>query len=253
MISKDKIKQQINVFESREQLGQKAAKDIEKKIIELLAQKQEIRIIFAAAPSQNELLQQLVAAKGIEWNRIIAFHMDEYIGLPAAAPQLFANFLSEKLFNILPFKKIHLINGNNAQKECERYEKLIQAAPIDIICLGIGENGHIAFNDPPVADFNDPQTIKKVELDQTCRQQQVNDGCFKSIDAVPKLAYTLTIPTLMNGHALFCVVPGKTKKTAVHQTLHFREISTQWPSTILRNHPNCKFYFDTDSYENLKS
>lgn len=250
MIGKDNIQQQINVFETREQLGQKAAKDIENKIIELLSHQEEIRIIFAAAPSQNEMLQHLVLAKNIEWHRIVAFHMDEYIGLPSTAPQLFANFLSEKLFDLCPFKKVHLINGNNSKDECNRYEKLIQAAPIDLICLGIGENGHIAFNDPPVADFNDSKTIKKVELDQTCRQQQVNDGCFKSIEDVPKFAYTLTIPSLMNAQALFCVVPGKTKKTAVYQTLHFPEISTQWPSTILRNHPNCKFYFDTDSYDN---
>lgn len=250
MISKDKIKPQINVFETREQLGQKAAKDIENQIIELLSHQQEVRIIFAAAPSQNEMLQHLVAAKNIEWNRIVAFHMDEYIGLPQSAPQLFANFLTEKLFSQLPFKKVYLIDGNNSKYECERYEKLIQAAPIDIVCLGIGENGHIAFNDPPVADFNDSETIKKVELDLVCRQQQVNDGCFKSIDDVPKFAYTLTIPTLMDGHALFCVVPGKTKKTAVTQTLNFPEISTQWPSTILRNHPNCQFYFDQDSYVN---
>ncbi len=249
MTDKGKLEQQLNVFDSRDQLGQKAAKDIEEKIIELLSNKEEIRIIFAAAPSQNEMLQHLVAKQNIDWDRIVAFHMDEYIGLSSSAPQLFANFLSEKLFNLLPFKKVHLINGNNGQDECQRYNQLLQEVPIDIVCLGIGENGHIAFNDPPVADFDDPLSIKKVKLDDICRQQQVNDGCFKSIEEVPQFAYTLTIPLLMSGQYLFCVVPGSTKKNAVFQTFNQPQITTQWPSTILRTHPNCQFYFDKNSYQ----
>ena len=237
------------VFKNREQLGQQAAKDIEQQIKVLLATQAEVRIIFAAAPSQNEVLKHLVASTAIEWNKIVAFHMDEYIGLNANASQLFANFLTEKLFSKVPFKEVHLIDGTNTKNECERYGKLISEAPIDIVCLGIGENGHIAFNDPPVADFNDPVLMKKVELDSLCRQQQVNDGYFANIEMVPEYAYTLTIPVLISGQHLFCVVPGKSKREAVYQTLNYSKISTKWPSTILRNHANCTLYFDNDSYE----
>ncbi len=244
----DHLTHNVFVFETRNKLGKQAAFDIQNKINQLLSVQSEVRIIFAAAPSQNEVLKYLVESKDIPWNKIVAFHMDEYIGLDESAPQLFSNFLAKKLFDLLPFKAIHLIDGNNAEGECERYEKLISEAPIDIICLGIGENGHIAFNDPLVADFNDPMVIKKVELDMVCRNQQVNDGCFSSIDKVPNNAYTLTIPTLMSGKYLFCVVPGTTKRNAVYQTLNHPAISTEWPSTILRNHPSCQFYFDADSY-----
>jgi len=244
------LKQNVFVFENREKMGRQAAFDIQNQIKQLLSVQPEIRIIFAAAPSQNEVLKYLVESKEIEWNRIVAFHMDEYIGLEKGAPQLFSNFLAKKLFDLLPFKAIHLIDGTNTNGECERYGKLISEAPIDIICLGIGENGHIAFNDPPVADFNDSEIMKKVELDMICRNQQVNDGCFSNINEVPNNAYTLTIPTLMNGKHLFCVVPGTTKQKAVYHTLNHPEISTEWPSTILRNHSSCLFYFDSDSYGN---
>lgn len=240
----------INVLENRNNLGIKSSKDIENKILELLTEKSEIRIIFAAAPSQNETLQYLIKSKNIEWNRITAFHMDEYIGLPKNASQLFSNFLSKNLFDNVPFKKVHLIDGTNTVDECERYGKLIAESAIDIVCLGIGENGHIAFNDPPVANFNDTNIVKEVKLDQVCRQQQVNDGCFNTINDVPTSAYTLTIPTLMSGTHLFCMVPGETKKEAVYQTLNYPDISTDWPSTILRTHKDCKFYFDIDSFGN---
>lgn len=237
-----------HVFETRAEMGKKAATDIKNKIKELLESKSEIRMIFAAAPSQNDVLEHLIKSEDIEWNRIIAFHMDEYIGLPKDAPQLFSNFLKDHLFSLVPFKKVHLIDGSNTKDECKRYTELISEQPIDIVCLGIGENGHIAFNDPPVADFNDAELVKEVVLDDVCRQQQVNDGCFTTLNQVPKSAYTLTIPALTSGQYLFCVVPGVTKKEAVYQTLNYPEISTKWPSTILRTHNNCLFYFDNDSY-----
>ncbi|MBN2610148.1 MAG: glucosamine-6-phosphate deaminase [Bacteroidales bacterium] len=238
----------VNIFGSRDQLGKTAANDIVIRINELLKTKLEIRMIFAAAPSQNEMLEHLIKSDKVDWSRIVAFHMDEYIGLQKGASQLFSEFLKEKLFNHVPFKKVHLIDGNNSSYECLRYSKLISMKPIDIVCMGIGENGHIAFNDPPVADFNDPEIMKKVKLDYVCRQQQVHDGCFSSIDHVPEYAYTLTIPTLMKGAYLFCVVPGKSKREAVSQTLYNPEITTKWPSTVLRNHAHCKLYFDNDSF-----
>ncbi|MEC0265463.1 glucosamine-6-phosphate deaminase [Paenibacillus anseongense] len=229
-------------------MGAAAAVEAATKIKELLSRKDKVRIIFAAAPSQNEFLAELVNQQGIDWSRITAFHMDEYIGLPDDAPQKFSQFLSDRLFKLVKPGELHLIQSSTTiEQECQRYSDLIAAAPIDIICLGIGENGHIAFNDPPVADFEDSFIIKPVELDAACRQQQVNDGCFPDFDAVPTHALTLTIPTMMAGAHLFCIVPGPTKRAAVEQTLR-GPISTSCPASILRTHSDCTLYVDRDSY-----
>ena len=200
---------------------------------------------------RNEMLKYLVKSEGIDWSRVVAFHLDEYIGLQSDSNQLFSEFLKRKLFRHVQFKEIYLIDGNNTVDECEKYGRLISELPIDIVCMGIGENGHLAFNDPMVANFNDPEIMKKVELDSVCRQQQVNDGCFDKIEDVPQYAYTLSIPAIINGDHLFCMVPGKKKQKAVYHTLYAPEITTDWPSTILRNHPACRFYLDSDSYSEL--
>ncbi|WP_261302190.1 glucosamine-6-phosphate deaminase [Paenibacillus andongensis] len=240
----------VKVFNDRRALGAAAGAEVAARIKQLLSIKQGIRIIFAAAPSQNELLTYLSEDESIDWARITAFHMDEYNGLPINAAQKFSRFLSERLFDQVKPGKVHLIDSSNeSEEECHRYGELLRQAPIDIVCLGIGENGHIAFNDPPVADFNDQKVIKVVELDDACKQQQVNDGCFSSFDEVPTHALTLTIPTLFSGSHLFCVVPGPTKRKAVERTLN-GSISTECPSTILRQHPDCTLYVDRDSYGN---
>jgi glucosamine-6-phosphate deaminase len=241
-------KLEVAVYPDRAEMGEQAGKEIEAGILELLEQKDELRMIFAAAPSQNEVMAYLRQSEHIPWEQITAFHMDEYIGLDEQAPQRFANFLKEHLFDRVNLKAVYLINGDaDPQTECGRYTAHLKAKPIDIVCLGIGENGHIAFNDPPVADFDDPAAVKVVKLDHACRQQQVNDGCFASLDAVPKQAITLTVPTLMSGEQLFCVVPGPTKREAVKATLE-AELSTHCPATILRKHPHCKLYLDHASY-----
>ena len=210
-----------------------------------LSHQEVVRAVFAAAPSQNEMLAALVETKGIDWQRVEAFHMDEYVGLDTAAPQRFARFLCDRLFDRLPFRAVHLIESGMADA-VKQYEKLLQAAPIDLVCLGIGENGHIAFNDPPVADFADPAWVKVVELDEICRQQQVNDGCFATFNEVPRQAITLTIPALLSGSRLICTVPGPTKRQAVFRTLH-DSVSTQCPSTILRSHVGCTLFLDRES------
>jgi glucosamine-6-phosphate deaminase len=234
----------VSVYPDRRALGAAAGADVAATIRSLLSTKPNVRMIFAAAPSQNEMLETLVAADGIDWPRVTAFHMDEYIGLPEDAPQRFARYLRDRLFDRVKPGRVHLINSSNSiDDECRRYGALLREAPIDIVCLGIGENGHIAFNDPPVADFNDPLTIKPVALDDACRQQQVNDGCFPSFASVPTHAVTLTIPTLLAGAHLYCSVPGPTKRQAVSRTLS-GPISTQCPSTILRQHPDCTLYAD---------
>jgi glucosamine-6-phosphate deaminase len=238
----------VNVFATRELMGQKAGEDVENKIIELLSKKKYIRIIFAAAPSQNELLNYLVNSEKIEWNRIVAFHMDEYIGLNEKEPRSFSTYLNTYLFKKVPFKEVHLINGKaDVDDEISRYSELISEGPIDIICLGIGENGHIAFNDPPVADFSDKEIMKKVELDELCRIQQVNEDCFETIDDVPQEAFTLTIPVLMSADYLFCVVPGTSKREAVYNTLT-GPVSTNCPASILQTHSGCSFYFEEESF-----
>ena len=238
----------VNVLPSREELGKTAGMDIEKKIIELLAIKPEIRMIFAAAPSQNETLDYLAGSDKIEWKRITAFDMDEYIGLKDNAPQLFSSYLDGRLFSKVSCKNVHYIKSNGGPAgEIKRYSALIAEAPIDIVCLGIGENGHIAFNDPSVADFHDPEIIKEVKLDMESRLQQVNEKCFSRLEDVPERALTLTVPVLMNADFLFCMVPGKSKQNAVHNTLNL-PVTEECPATILQQHSNCKFYFDADSF-----
>jgi|GEM_PF-21375 len=237
----------LHIHQSRNEMGIAAAKAFENRIEALLKEKEFIRIIFAAAPSQSEMLNYLTSSKRIPWNRIIGFHMDEYIGLSKDSPALFSNFLRRHLFDCVPFHQVHLLDGEaDPELEVKRYSKLLNEAPIDIVCLGIGENGHIAFNDPPGADFSDPFTVKRVTLDNPCRQQQVNEGCFDHLSEVPETALTLTIPFLTNGSYLYCVVPGATKRAAVYQSL-FGEISTSCPASILRLSENCELFLDGDS------
>lgn len=243
-----KEKLRINIYETRKDMGMSAAAEVGMKIKELLKSKEEINIIFAAAPSQNEFLQSLIDDREIEWCRINGFHMDEYIGLDPDAPQGFGNFLRDRIFGKLPFKSINYLNGNaeNIEDECKRYSELLAKNSVDIVCMGIGENGHIAFNDPHVALFNDNKLVKIVELDQKCRQQQVNDGCFEIINKVPTHALTLTIPALTGSKYIFCMVPGKTKAEAVFNTVN-GEVNEDCPASVLRTHNNAVLYTDRDS------
>jgi glucosamine-6-phosphate deaminase len=238
----------VNVFPTREEMGLAAGKDVEARISWLLECRDEVRMVFAAAPSQNEMLDYLASSTLIDWGRVTAFHMDEYIGLNGGADQLFSKYLQRRLFSRVKMKKVWLLDGNaDPGKEAARYTALINEAPIDVICLGIGENGHIAFNDPPVADFNDPLTVKKVSLDRSCRIQQVNEGCFATLDEVPEEALTMTIPVIFGASHLFCVVPGRSKKEAVNNTLN-GPVTTACPASVLQKHPDCSFYFDADSF-----
>jgi glucosamine-6-phosphate deaminase len=217
-------------------------------MLELFKEKETINMIFAAAPSQNEVLASLALDREIPWERVNAFHMDEYIGLSKDAPQGFGNFLREHVFGLAPFRSVNYIapDAKDADEEGNRYAALLKEYPTDIVVLGIGENGHIAFNDPPVADFYDSKAVKAVELDETCRNQQVNDGCFACIDDVPTHALTLTVPTLMAGKQLFCIVPATTKAKAVYNTINGK-IDTECPASIMRRHSKVTLYLDADS------
>jgi glucosamine-6-phosphate deaminase len=237
----------VKRFDNRAALGVDAAQDVAAYLRQRLSEQDVVRMVFAAAPSQNEFLAALAVIPDLDWSRIHAFHMDEYIGLEPDAPQRFSHFLRQHLFDVVLPGEVHLIPSHGDPAAiCADYSQKLNAAAIDVVCLGIGENGHLAFNDPPVADFNDPCSVKVVQLDDACRQQQVNDGCFATFAAVPTHAVTLTIPALMSGARLFCMVPGASKRAAVQATLH-NAISTACPATCLRQHPNCTLYTDSDA------
>ncbi|MHB9032905.1 MAG: glucosamine-6-phosphate deaminase [Anaerolineae bacterium] len=239
---------QVEVFATRLAMGQAAASDAAYRIAALLLQQDVVRMVFAAAPSQNEFLASLATYKHLDWARVEAFHMDEYLGLDAQSPQSFGYFLRNHIFGKLPFGRVEYISAAaaNPQAECLRYTQLLAERPLDIVCAGIGENGHMAFNDPPVADFNDPVAVKVVAMDEVCRQQQVHDGTFATLDQVPRQAITLTMPTLVSARWIYCVVPGGTKTQAVYHTLT-DNISTECPATILRTHSTAILYLDQAS------
>ncbi|WP_211746612.1 glucosamine-6-phosphate deaminase [Paenibacillus sp. Marseille-Q4541] len=239
----------VQVYADRKQMGQDAAALVADQMRNLLQEQERIRMIFAAAPSQNEFLDALGKAEEIDWSRVDAFHMDEYVGLPESASQRFGHFLKRGLFDRVQPGSVHYINpSHKAEEECTRYTELLTASPVDIVCMGIGENGHIAFNDPPVADFTDPFWMKRVELDEACREQQVNDGCFSHLSEVPTHALTLTIPALLSGKHIYCMVPGPLKRAAVTATLT-GPINTSCPASILRTHQGAILFLDEESYD----
>ena len=233
--------------DSRREMGEQAALDAAEYLRYLGERQDEINIIFAAAPSQNEFLASLCSQPGIPWEKINAFQMDDYIGIREDAPQRFANFLNRAVFERVSLRSVMLLKcDNDADNEIARYSALLRAHPLDVAFIGIGENGHIAFNDPDIADFFDHEDIKRVKMAYESRQQQVNDGCFPTIDDVPTHAISLTIPALTSADYMFCVVPAATKADAVKNTVH-GEISEDCPATIMRRHKNAILYCDADS------
>ncbi len=239
-----------HVYDTRDAMGAAAAKQAAECIRKVLQTKEYANVIFAAAPSQNEMLEHLLQ-EDIPFNRINAFHMDEYLGLSIENKASFAAFLTDHLFGKADFHTVNLIPANqDAEAACSSYTKLLKDNPPDVVCMGIGENGHIAFNDPPVADFNDPKVIKPVELDEICRMQQVHDKCFPTLDDVPKYALTLTVPTLMSVQYVICTVPGPTKAQAVEQML-CGPIGEACPATALRRHNNAAMYLDHAAAEKV--
>jgi glucosamine-6-phosphate deaminase len=229
-------------------MGVAAAEQVSRKIKDIITEKGSVNMAFAAAPSQNEFLIELCNTRGLDWSKVMGFHLDEYIGLPEGAPQSFRRFLDENIFHKVDLGQVHYLNGNakNLRSECDRYSRLLREHPLDIACIGIGENGHIAFNDPHVADFRDPYWVKIVDLDKKCRQQQVNDGCFPSIHNVPRKAVTLTIPAIMSARYIYCIVPGVTKQEAVKNTIE-GPIDTTCPASILRTHESARLIIDGDT------
>lgn len=239
----------LSVFANRELMGKTGAKEAGVLIRELLAEKEQVNIIFASAPSQMDVLNGLLFEDGIDWGRVNAFHLDEYIGLATDAPQSFGNYLRVRFFTKLPFKQVFYMNSNavDIDGECDRYSELLRKYPLDIAFLGIGENGHIAFNDPHIADFNDPLLVKVNDsLDDICQQQQVTDGWFKSVDEVPSSALTVTISALMAATYIFTTAPGSTKQNIIKQCLE-GPITTACPGTVIRLHKASRLFLDADS------
>ena len=238
----------VHIHDTRASMGDQVASEFAAKLKEVLASKERANVIFAAAPSQADFLDSLTREEGIDWKRVNVFHMDEYIGISIDQEQSFARFVKTLVADKLGVGNFYALDGKaeDIDAECARYTKLLRDNPVDIVCLGIGENGHIAFNDPGEADFWDAKDVKVVKLDEVCRNQQVNDKCFPDIDSVPKFAMTLTVPALLRAGAMFCTVPAKTKADAVKLTLT-GGIDDMCPATALRLHKNASFYCDSDS------
>jgi glucosamine-6-phosphate deaminase len=243
----------VYVFESREQMGRAAAAAVAAEMRRLIAERGRAIGIFASAPSQNEFLAALVEEREVEWTRVIGFHLDEYLGVDEDAPQSFRRFLIERLVKRVPMAEFHGLRGEAANPDavCANYAALLKSRLPDFAALGIGENGHLAFNDPPVCDFNDPAVVKIVELDEICRQQQVNDGAFAKLEDVPRRALTLTVPAIMACPRLFVIVPGARKQQAVRDAVK-GEIIQGCPASILRTHPEAHLFLDREAAANLR-
>ncbi len=211
-----------------------------------------IGVIFATGASQIPTLRALTAMPGLPWNRIIGFHMDEYVGMTVDHPASFRRYMRERLTSQVAMLEFNEIDGTvkDLQQFCQDYAAKLRAANPQLCLLGIGENGHLAFNDPGVADFNDPQDVKIVQLDAACRQQQFAEGWFKSLEEVSQRAITLTIPTLFRVPKLIVSVPGPRKAHIVRRTLE-EPIATACPATLLRTHPDATVYLDPESAAEL--
>ena len=204
-------------------------------------------IILATGTSQFETLNQLIADEGIDWSKVVMFHLDEYIGLPITHPASFRKYLKERfLTKVPPLKAAFLIDGEtDASSECERLGKLISKHPIDVALVGIGENGHLAFNDPP-ADFDTEKPYIIVDLDDQCVQQQFDEGWFPSINDVPRKAISMSVKQIMRSKQIICSVPDSRKAVAVKNSIE-NQVSNLYPASILQNHPHCTIFLDPSS------
>jgi glucosamine-6-phosphate deaminase len=205
-------------------------------------------VMFASGTSQLAFLDVLATRPAIDWNKVTGFHMDEYVGIDANAPQSFARYMREHIATRVHPGAFHCLDGtaNDPETECARYAALLSDHPLDLCCLGIGENGHLAFNDPPVADFDDPRVVKVVTLDDACKRQQVGEGHFPSVDAVPPRAMTVTIPALLAASVVLAVVPEARKASAVRNALE-GTIATSCPASVLQRTAHAHVFLDPES------
>ncbi len=239
---------EVRVFATQAELAQAAAWEAQAVLQEAITKADSATVIFAAANSQIQFLAALVPLGGIDWSKVTMFHMDEYVGLDARHPASFRRFLRERVEQRVRPKAFHWIEGEAMQPlaECERYANLLTSQPIDLCLLGIGENGHLAFNDPAVADFADRHAVKLVKLDEACRQQQVGEGHFASLADVPQYALTLTIPALCAARRMLCIAPERRKAQAVRDALR-GPVSPECPASWLRRQAHCTLCLDAES------
>ncbi|MBB6144244.1 glucosamine-6-phosphate deaminase [Silvibacterium bohemicum] len=242
----------VEIHPDRSSAGAAAALAAAKAMKDLEQTRDSIAVIFATGASQFDTLESLTSIDNLPWNRVRGFHMDEYIGISPDHPASFRRYLREKLTSKVRMKEFFEVDGSspNPKETSREYAAQLHSADPQLCLLGIGENGHLAFNDPPVADFNDPLDVKVVRLDAVCRQQQMAEGWFKSVEEVPEEAITLTIPALFRVPKLIASVPGKRKAKIVRRTIE-EQISTACPATLLRTHPDVTVYLDTDSASEL--
>jgi len=241
----------VRTFGTVEDVGAAAADLVQGQLRTTIAARGSANLVLATGTSQLSFLDAL-RRREIDWSRVSVFHLDEYIGLTGDHPASFRRYLKERILDAVRPGEVHLIGGDAPDLEAEiaRYESLLTGRSLDVACIGIGENGHIAFNDPPVADFDDPRLVKEVELDDACRRQQVNEGWFPSFAQTPRRAITLTVPAIMACRVISCVVPGARKVEAVRAALN-GPVSTACPASVLRRHDNATLFLDSASGEAL--
>ena len=241
---------QIRVFETKQRLGEAAAADAARAIREAVAAQGRARIIGATGASQFEFLDALTSTPDIPWTQVEFFHLDEYLGIPDTHPASFRRYLLERFLTKVPIGTVHLLDGEG-DPETVRAEvgRAIASAPIDVAFVGIGENGHLAFNDPP-ADFDTTDPYLVVTLDEACRRQQVGEGWFPSIEDVPAQALSMSVRQILKTSALLCIVPDARKAAAVHAALE-GPVSPDVPASILQTHPNVTVYLDRHSAARL--
>ena len=237
----------INISNNPAELGVVSAAAAIQGIKNAIADKGQANVILATGASQFETLKCIVLDQSIDWSKVVMFHLDEYIGLPETEPASFRKYLKERFLNLVsPLKASYLVDGeNDPEAECKRLNQIISEHPIDVALVGIGENGHLAFNDPP-ADFDTELPYIVVNLDEKCRLQQFNEGWFKSIDEVPKQAISMSIKQICKSKLIICSVPDLRKAEAVKNSLE-NEVSNIFPASILQTHSNCIFFLDKHS------
>jgi glucosamine-6-phosphate deaminase len=231
-------------------LGRRAAGDAADSIRRSVAERGQVHVVFATGASQFEMLAALVAAEGIDWTKVVGFHLDEYVGLPKAHPASFRRYLTERLIDHLPFRCFHLIDGEaEPLGECRRLAEIMRRHPIDLALIGIGENGHLAFNDPP-ADFRTEEPYLVVQLDEACRRQQVGEGWFSALADVPQRAISISIRQILTARTLIACVPDRRKAEAVRDAIE-GPVAPQVPASILQQHPDTVVYLDPPAAELL--
>ena len=238
----------VRVFANANDLSLAAATEVRDFLRDAIAQRGGARVILATGNSQLKFLDDLARLGSVDWSRITCFHMDEYLGIAGDHPASFVRYMRERVETRVKPGRFHYLRGDapDVAGECDRFAALLREAPIDVCCLGVGENGHLAFNDPPVADFNDAAWVKVVPLDETNRKQQAGYGHFKSLEDVPKSGITLTIPALVAARKVLCLAPGASKASIIRRTLR-EAIGAACPASILRTQAQAVLLLDADS------